>query len=273
MKKFAFLLSVMMLLNCVPVMARECVYGDADGDGVLTAGDSAIILQKALNDSYKMGIEDIIENYMSVVDVNVDDKITAIDSAVILQKVLNGGYVMPVEAVKSQIYSLDAEKFDIGIYTSDIVLGSITISATEKNPVSVQDIIVYKNPVDTILSDGAIVPVGETEQIRCMIINDENTISVKTGENYNSIFEVNYLNVFSRYNDTYSVDYAPLVNINNKKECIDYGVFGGAMDENGYYNIAGCVYLNLEKSSEYILKKENKERKYLFVSACYEEMM
>ena len=75
----------------------DMVYGDADNNGVLTAADSATILQKTLNSSYVMPAE-ANANYMKYIDADNDGSLTAGDSACVLQKVLNDSYKMPVEA-------------------------------------------------------------------------------------------------------------------------------------------------------------------------------
>lgn len=75
----------------------NAILGDANMDGVLAAGDSAAILQKTLNASYKMPIEDSVGDYMKFVDVDGQSGLTAGDSACVLQKVLNSAYVMPAE--------------------------------------------------------------------------------------------------------------------------------------------------------------------------------
>ena len=74
------------------------MYGDADISGVLTAADSAMVLQKVLNDSFKMSVEDVKKDYMSVVDADQNKVLTAADSTVILQKVLNDSFRMPIES-------------------------------------------------------------------------------------------------------------------------------------------------------------------------------
>lgn len=77
-----------------------CVYGDADNDGVLTANDSSVVLQKVLNNSYIMPVEKLSDDYIKYLDVDCSNDLTAADSAEILQRVLNGSYKMPVENEK-----------------------------------------------------------------------------------------------------------------------------------------------------------------------------
>ena len=63
-----------------------------------TASDAAVVLQKVLNLSYTMPIEDQKKDFLGFVDVDRDGQLTASDSACILQKVLLSSYFMPIEA-------------------------------------------------------------------------------------------------------------------------------------------------------------------------------
>lgn len=72
------------------------LYGDADYNGVLNANDCACVLQKALNNSYKMAIENF-SDYLKYVDVNCNGTIDADDSSQILQKVLCPSFKMKCE--------------------------------------------------------------------------------------------------------------------------------------------------------------------------------
>ncbi len=73
------------------------IYGDATADKELTAADSAVILQKALNNSFSMPIESKTDNWLKYTDTTADNEITAADAAVVLQKALNNAFKMPVE--------------------------------------------------------------------------------------------------------------------------------------------------------------------------------
>lgn len=75
----------------------EFLYGDADGDGKLSAADSTILLQKALVGTYAVPLQGKTDNWLEYTDVDTDKKITAADSAAVLQKVLVSTYKMPVE--------------------------------------------------------------------------------------------------------------------------------------------------------------------------------
>lgn len=72
------------------------LYGDADYNNELSAGDCAVILQKVLNNSYLMEIEKLPE-YIKYVDVNCNGKIDANDASQILQKVLCPSFKMKCE--------------------------------------------------------------------------------------------------------------------------------------------------------------------------------
>ena len=67
MKRTLFcILALAVLALVLPVSAADgFIYGDADGDGAVTAGDSAEIMQKALRESYKMPIEDKTDNFLT----------------------------------------------------------------------------------------------------------------------------------------------------------------------------------------------------------------
>lgn len=75
------------------------VIGDADADGVLTASDSAMVLQKVLVSTFTLPIEKETDNYLYYIDTDADGVITASDSAMILQKVLVSTYKMPAELI------------------------------------------------------------------------------------------------------------------------------------------------------------------------------
>lgn len=75
----------------------NAILGDANMDGSLTAADAAVILQKILNDAYKMPIEEYVSDYVKYVDVDGQSGLTASDSVCVLQKVLNSAYIMPAE--------------------------------------------------------------------------------------------------------------------------------------------------------------------------------
>lgn len=74
-------------------------FGDANDDGILTAYDAAILLQKVLDNSYKVPLEESNSDYIYYMDVNDDDMLTSSDCSFILQKVLNAAYVLPCEQV------------------------------------------------------------------------------------------------------------------------------------------------------------------------------
>lgn len=76
----------------------EVIFGDADGDGDITASDSAAALQKALTKTYTMPVQiKAPDDWMLYTDVDDDGDITAGDSAYILQKALKRTFLMPVE--------------------------------------------------------------------------------------------------------------------------------------------------------------------------------
>ena len=73
------------------------LYGDADGDGVLSASDVTEIMQKALVGTYELPLQKKTDKWLKYTDVDGDTKITAADAVEVMQKVLVGTYKMPVE--------------------------------------------------------------------------------------------------------------------------------------------------------------------------------
>ena len=73
------------------------VFGDADADGIITATDSTVILQKVLAGNYEMPIEKKTAAWMMYADADNDGKLTAADASTVLQKVLVSSYKMPAE--------------------------------------------------------------------------------------------------------------------------------------------------------------------------------
>ncbi len=72
-------------------------FGDSDSDGALTAKDASVVLNKVLDNSYTMPIENKTDNYLYYIDVDMDGVLTSADAACILQKVLDSYYTMPCE--------------------------------------------------------------------------------------------------------------------------------------------------------------------------------
>ncbi len=91
MKKTIFSFITALILLTTAVFA-EPIYGDADNNGILTANDSAVVLNKVLNSDFQMNIDD------KYADVDSAGNITANDAAMILMKVLNAAYVFPAES-------------------------------------------------------------------------------------------------------------------------------------------------------------------------------
>lgn len=81
-----FAVSALTILGCTSAFASNSVQGDADSDGILTAKDSAYVLQKTLDSTFKVPMAD--EEYSVYCDVNGDKVVNADDASLILQKVL-----------------------------------------------------------------------------------------------------------------------------------------------------------------------------------------
>lgn len=87
----------LLIFNNSAVFAEDTVYGDADGNGILTANDSALMLYKLLNDDYVLPGESSGNDYIEITDVDNDGVLTANDCALVLKKVLNIGFILPCE--------------------------------------------------------------------------------------------------------------------------------------------------------------------------------
>ncbi len=75
-------------------------FGDIDGKRGVTANDAALVLQKVLNSSFPLPIQEKTNEWMKYADVSGDKKLTATDAAIILQKALDSNFTMPVEVEK-----------------------------------------------------------------------------------------------------------------------------------------------------------------------------
>lgn len=69
--------------------------GDVDYNENITVNDASLVLQKVLDNSYKLPIEEKTTNYMKYADINGDGKLTALDAAIIFQKALNSNLIIP----------------------------------------------------------------------------------------------------------------------------------------------------------------------------------
>lgn len=79
-----FAVSALTILGCTTAFASNSVQGDADTDGILTAKDSAYVLQKTLDSTFKVPMAD--EEYSVYCDVNGDKVVNADDASLILQR-------------------------------------------------------------------------------------------------------------------------------------------------------------------------------------------
>ncbi len=87
-------IGILLSLSIIPfsfLSANADVWGDADGDGVLTAADVALTLQNVLTNG----------SYIAAADVDGNGKLDSKDAAIILQKLLDSNYVMPVEETEA----------------------------------------------------------------------------------------------------------------------------------------------------------------------------
>gem|GEM_PF-2291828 len=73
------------------------LFGDADANNVITASDSAFVLQKALLSTFELPIQNETDAWMKYVDVDGNNSITANDAAFIFQKTLVSTFEFPTE--------------------------------------------------------------------------------------------------------------------------------------------------------------------------------
>lgn len=85
-------------INTAPGIA-----GDVNMDGIISANDAAVTLQKTLNNAFEMPCEQYFpDTYMLIADVNADNIITSSDSADILQKTLDNSFRLPIEDIRGE---------------------------------------------------------------------------------------------------------------------------------------------------------------------------
>lgn len=92
MKKILAVLLAVSILPVAFVSANaQVLKGDADGDGQVTAGDAAAVIQNVLLNG----------EYIPAGDVDGNGKLNSIDAAMILQKALDNNYIFPGEEESS----------------------------------------------------------------------------------------------------------------------------------------------------------------------------
>lgn len=78
-------------------LEEDYIFGDANDDGSLVADDAASVLQKVLNNSFELKLQNDTDNWFAIIDVDCDGQLAAADAAVVLQKVLNNSFIMECE--------------------------------------------------------------------------------------------------------------------------------------------------------------------------------
>lgn len=136
------------------VKAEEIIFdksisklGDADYNGELNAADASCVLQKVLNNSYSMPIEESYSDYLKYVDVNCDGRLSADDSAIILQKVLKNDYIMPIEATTETTTETTTQTTTVPIESTT---GVLTETTTENTTVETTYVLSYSIDFENI---------------------------------------------------------------------------------------------------------------------------
>ena len=80
--------------------SSKFVFGDADGNGKVEAGDATYILQKALVSTFELPLQKKTNDWMRYADVDGNGKIEAGDATFVLQKALVSTFELPVEKLK-----------------------------------------------------------------------------------------------------------------------------------------------------------------------------
>ena len=73
------------------------IFGDADGNNVITLNDAVFVLQKILSSTFELPIEKKSDEWFMYIDVDSDKNITARDSALILKKTHLNTFEFPAE--------------------------------------------------------------------------------------------------------------------------------------------------------------------------------
>lgn len=126
LKKALTIFSVTAAAVLLSVPASAAVWGDADGDGKVTATDAAIVLQKAIDDSYV-----ISDAAAYLCNVDCDGRLTASDSALILQKAIDDSFVMPCQTNDPTTDTTETTTETTTDTTTDITTETTTETTTE----------------------------------------------------------------------------------------------------------------------------------------------
>ena len=76
---------------------NEFLMGDADHDNNITDNDATLILQKSLESTFELPIQNKTNDWSKYIDVDADTYITANDAALVLQKTLLSSFKFPAE--------------------------------------------------------------------------------------------------------------------------------------------------------------------------------
>ena len=117
-----FLFIIVFCALCLSAAAADIYYGDADGDGAITASDAAMVLQYTLNGKWTGAIP------VEYCDVDADGYISASDATDILQRALVETYPFKSGTMVSQFKIISNE--DDFYYTDGRNVSDINYAAT-----------------------------------------------------------------------------------------------------------------------------------------------
>lgn len=207
--------------------AAAFIKGDANGDNKLQADDAAAVLQKALNKSYKMEIEDKTDDYLSVVDVDGDGDITASDAAYIMQRVLNGAFSFDGANRGGEGITQTVEESSTETTTAETSAASE--STTSSSGSSTEE--TTSAELDIVLADGASSVSGaENTSQYVSVDNAANIITILSPGTYNISGTLTNGQIVVNIDESYTDNNAEInlngVNITNAAGPAIYGING-----------------------------------------------
>lgn len=274
-KNFLILMAAVAMLSSN--VFAETKVGDIDANGKITATDSAYLLKKVKYADFKLPNE--VSLGTSWFDMDGDGVLTANDAVCVLKKTVNKTEELPTENIR-KTFQTSADDFECGIYTKNIIIGNVTITATEENPVKIEDIEAYEDGQFTLgknESTGKYEIIDGTKKfVRCFKLNENNIIYVNTNSWHNPYdegkeFVVDFFEGVRPPLDEYSSSHVnyKLFESDTGNEIKTARATNGLSDVEAMqaYIISGYSYYGLVENKKYTLIPEKGE--YLLRSIEY----